>query len=446
MTIKRFNNNASDTLNGAITDSATTITLNDASEFPTPGTNEIAYATITDGTNIEIITYTGISTNDLTGVTRGVDGTSGTAFADGDTVEQRAIASAYDTPATYFDVNQTTHGFSVGDIVRLSGASTYTEAQADSASNAEVAGIVSAVADTDNFTLTTGGHVTGLSGLTANTVYFLDPSTAGATTSTEPSTANQVSRPVYIADTTTSAILLPYRGVVVGGKIAVTDLADGTDGELITWNASGNPDTVAVGTSGHVLTSNGAGAAPTFQAAAGGGSQDWELVASATASSDASISFTGLSSTYFAYRAVLADIAPATDNVQLWLRTSTDNGSSYDSGASDYQHVRFGGEMTTGASIFLGADNADAQIILCAGIGNATNEAANVEILLYNLSASLYANVTWASSFTFKNGNGYALNGSGVRVSAADVDAIQFLLSSGNISSGEIRLYGLRAS
>jgi|TARA_Y100000310_G_scaffold174234_1_gene174317 hypothetical protein len=45
-----------------------------------------------------------------------------------------------------------------------------------------------------------------------------------------------------------------------------TDVATGTDGELVTWDASGDPATVAVGTSGHVLTSNGAGAAPTFQA------------------------------------------------------------------------------------------------------------------------------------------------------------------------------------
>jgi len=52
----------------------------------------------------------------------------------------------------------------------------------------------------------------------------------------------------------------------------VAQLANGTDGELITWDSSGNPTTVAVGTAGHVLTSNGAGAAPTFQAAAGGGS------------------------------------------------------------------------------------------------------------------------------------------------------------------------------
>jgi len=48
-------------------------------------------------------------------------------------------------------------------------------------------------------------------------------------------------------------------------NIDVADLANGTDGELITWDAAGAPTTVAVGSSGQTLTSNGAGAAPTFQ-------------------------------------------------------------------------------------------------------------------------------------------------------------------------------------
>ena len=52
--------------------------------------------------------------------------------------------------------------------------------------------------------------------------------------------------------------------------VTLAKLASGTDGELITWDASGNPAAVAVGTATHVLTSNGAGAAPTFQAAGGG--------------------------------------------------------------------------------------------------------------------------------------------------------------------------------
>ena len=61
---------------------------------------------------------------------------------------------------------------------------------------------------------------------------------------------------------------------IANGAIALAKLANGTDGEIPTWDASGVITTVAVGTSGHVLTSNGAGAAPTFQAAPGGGVSD----------------------------------------------------------------------------------------------------------------------------------------------------------------------------
>jgi len=53
-------------------------------------------------------------------------------------------------------------------------------------------------------------------------------------------------------------------------QITLAKMADGTDGELITWSATGVIAAVAVGTSTHVLTSNGVGVAPTFQAATGG--------------------------------------------------------------------------------------------------------------------------------------------------------------------------------
>lgn len=53
-------------------------------------------------------------------------------------------------------------------------------------------------------------------------------------------------------------------------NVDVADLANGTDGELITWGSDAVATTVAAGSAGEVLTSNGAGAAPTFQAAAGG--------------------------------------------------------------------------------------------------------------------------------------------------------------------------------
>ena len=64
--------------------------------------------------------------------------------------------------------------------------------------------------------------------------------------------------------------------------VGLAEIASGTDGELITWDASGDPAAVAVGTATHVLTSNGAGAAPTFQAPAGGGASLFHLFANST--------------------------------------------------------------------------------------------------------------------------------------------------------------------
>ena len=60
------------TLNGNITSTATTITLTDASEFPTSGYIVIEKVDSTTGAMVsETIEYTGKSSNDLTGCTRG---------------------------------------------------------------------------------------------------------------------------------------------------------------------------------------------------------------------------------------------------------------------------------------------------------------------------------------------------------------------------------------
>ena len=66
-------------LNGAINDSVTTLTLSDASQFPSSGTNFVIIGS-------EEISYTGVSGNTLTGLTRGVAGTTAASHSDGATV------------------------------------------------------------------------------------------------------------------------------------------------------------------------------------------------------------------------------------------------------------------------------------------------------------------------------------------------------------------------
>ena len=58
---------------------------------------------------------------------------------------------------------------------------------------------------------------------------------------------------------------------IVDDSVTLAKMASGTDGNIISYDASGNPVAVATGTSGHVLTSAGAGAVPSFQASAVGG-------------------------------------------------------------------------------------------------------------------------------------------------------------------------------
>ena len=67
------------TLNGAINSSTTTIVLTSSTNFPSTGTNHILIGT-------EEISYTGISGNTLTGVTRGVRNTTAATHSDGATI------------------------------------------------------------------------------------------------------------------------------------------------------------------------------------------------------------------------------------------------------------------------------------------------------------------------------------------------------------------------
>ena len=58
---------------------------------------------------------------------------------------------------------------------------------------------------------------------------------------------------------------------IADNAVDLAEMASGTDGQIITYDASGNPTAVGPGTDGQVLTSTGAGSPPAFETAAGGG-------------------------------------------------------------------------------------------------------------------------------------------------------------------------------
>jgi len=94
-----FKNNAETTLSSGINNSVTTVPVTSAAVFPTPTANDVFFATIDDGSNIEVVKVTGISSNDLT-VVRAQDNTSAAAFGSGAKIELRLTAKVLETGTT----------------------------------------------------------------------------------------------------------------------------------------------------------------------------------------------------------------------------------------------------------------------------------------------------------------------------------------------------------
>jgi hypothetical protein len=113
---------------------------------------------------------------------------------------------------TTLSVAQAAHGFVVGNAVYHNGT-TFAKSNASAPATAYCSGIVSAVANTNTFTITTDGIITGLSGLTAGSKYFLS-TTAGALSAAAPLGNNTVTKPVLMATSTTDGIVRVERGTV----------------------------------------------------------------------------------------------------------------------------------------------------------------------------------------------------------------------------------------
>jgi len=75
---------------------------------------------------------------------------------------------------------------------------------------------------------------------------------------------------------------------IADDAITLAKMASGTDGNIITYDASGNPAVVASGTSGHFLKSQGADTVPVFAAAGGGitAASEWRMNTSFSGSVD----------------------------------------------------------------------------------------------------------------------------------------------------------------
>ena len=179
--------------------------------------------------------------------------------------------------------------------------------------------------------------------------------------------------------------------------------------------------------------------------APGGGGGGFEFISSTDISSAASYDFAAFdSASYDVYMFVLQDIRPASDAKYLWVRTSTDGGSTFDSGASDYTYrVNSTGGAASGTTTKIVVNDG----ALADAIGNTASDMGFCgTVLLYapHQAANTVVTVTGAFGSYQTNDSIRMTDAVGMRLSAADVDGIQFLFNSGNIASGTVTAYGMK--
>jgi hypothetical protein len=230
-------------------------------------------------------------------------------------------------------------------------------------------------------------------------------------------------------------------GYVVEEPIDSALMASATTGDVLTVKAD---DTVVPRTltAGSNITITIGDTTITFDATggSGGGGGSLVLLDEKVASGSATLDFTtGINSTYDAYFLQVGDMVPATDGADLMLRFSTDGGSSFIATNYNYALRNFFADAFDGEANSTSATH----IPIGTSLGNATGEHWNANVWLNNLQGALYKSVRFDGFGYISNPLAGVAHGMGIYGTASDVDALRLLMSSGNITSGWARLYGV---
>ena len=172
------------------------------------------------------------------------------------------------------------------------------------------------------------------------------------------------------------------------------------------------------------------------------------LLATATASSSATLDFTsGINSTYKEYVFKFIDIHPATDGALFSFQTDTGTNTSYNQTMTTTFFTSIGSEAGDEGS--LGYQNGDDQqqgtsFQRLMDVGNGNDESGCGELTIFDPSSTTFVKHFISRVQMYENGNrtmdkyiaGY------FNITAA-ITRVQFKFSSGNIDSGTIKMYGI---
>lgn len=237
----------------------------------------------------------------------------------------------------------------------------------------------------------------------------------------------------------------PYRLGLRDNEVTLAKMAGGTAGNLITYDASGDPAYVVTGASGQLLTSGGAGVAPTMQTLTG---VNMELVSTTTADSDTSLVITsGLTSAGFNYM-VEFEIDPDADFNAFVVDVSVDAGSTWltTSGTYRFHSRNYESNSATPGTSISSAFGTAAGFKLDGGVtlGGAAGENGGGYFMIRNPSSSTINKQIHANIQFINTGGGYSgAETWGMVGVATAIDGLRFRDNSGAAFDGTFKLYRL---
>ena len=238
-------------------------------------------------------------------------------------------------------------------------------------------------------------------------------------------------------------------GKTISGTASQFKMTDVVQGDVLYGSAADTLSRLAPGTSGQYLQTAGAAANPIW-AAVPAGFDSIALLSTQDATTSASVNFdnTLITSTYKTYELRFFNVVSVDDGINLRVRFSDDNGSSF----SSYHTSPYDGSYTGASGAGAGYDTAadvvsqDYMNVTKNSSWDAGDSMGGTIWIQDPTNASFVTTYQFLTSNISHDGTPYvySLWGGGMWDNRSAVDYMRFYMSTGNISTGTFQLWGYK--
>jgi len=262
-------------------------------------------------------------------------------------------------------------------------------------------------------------------------------------------TADKIANAVNSAITanTSKTTNATHSGEVTGsGALTIADnavtlakMAAGTDGNIISYDASGNPVAVATGSDGQVLTSTGAGSPPVFEALPAGGLYTQTATASLTSAASSITLQNAFSSTYTNYMITIESLLFAAASISLYFIPIDSSGNT-----STSHKYAARGDYANGAQTWK-TNSAHSYVNISNDIYPGVSQNCNGTINVFSpmLTTAGITSYSWHLKSSKAYEEAGIVNGAGSSSAGVAYTGFKLQMSTNNITSCKIACYGI---